>query len=338
MSALKYLSFLIIPTSVYFSFLGTGIQSFSALAVAFVLIPAIELVFTPKHPVTRDLSPKDSILFDLLLVLAAVIHFGLLAYFIYHVSSQSLALVDLIGHTTAMGLMCGVFGINLAHELGHRRSRGSRTLAKALLATSLYMHFYIEHNKGHHKNVATPDDPASARYSETLYTFWIRSIAFSYLSAWRIQLKELKRARSSFLSKKNEMLLYHLIQVTFMVLLAVFVGPKTLLCFIGAALIGILLLETVNYIEHYGLSRSKISEKRYQNVEVYHSWNSDHPIGRLVLFELSRHSDHHHNPHKKYQNLESHEEAPHLPTGYPGMMVLSLIPPIWFHLMNPRIP
>jgi alkane 1-monooxygenase len=236
-----------------------------------------------------------------------------------------------------MGILCGSFGINVAHELGHRVNRFEQTLAKSLLLTSLYMHFFTEHNKGHHKRVATPEDPSSARYGEMIYTFWFRTVIMSYVSAWHIAGEECsKKGRSKF-GLQNEMVRFQLIQLAFLGGIYWLFGGWILLYFLVAAGMGILLLETVNYIEHYGLQRKATGDGKYERAMPEHSWNSDHMIGRLFLFELSRHSDHHYLASRKYQILRHHDEAPQMPTGYPGMMLLSLLPPVWFSVMNPRI-
>ena len=248
-----------------------------------------------------------------------------------------MSLVDTAGRIWVMGLLCGVFGINVGHELGHRVNAFEQTLAKALLLTSLYMHFFTEHNKGHHKRVATPDDPSSARYGEMIYTFYFRTILFSYLSAWHIANDELKKKGSPVISLKNEMIQFHLIQAMFVGFIFWQFGALITLYFLASAGIGILLLETVNYIEHYGLQRKSTGEGKYERAMPEHSWNSDHVIGRLMLFELSRHSDHHYMASRKYQVLRHHDHSPQMPTGYPGMMLLSLVPPLWFRVMNQKI-
>jgi alkane 1-monooxygenase len=209
-------------------------------------------------------------------------------------------------------------------------------MSKLLLMTSLYMHFYIEHNRGHHKNVSTEHDPASARYGETIYAFYFRSILNSFLSAWQIEKDRFVKKDLSHLTIKNEMIHFLLIQSIFLFLIFWFTNFQVLCFYILAACIGILLLETVNYIEHYGLSRQKNGED-YERTTPIHSWNSDHQFGRLLLLELSRHSDHHYIASRKYQILRSHENSPMMPTGYPGMMILCLIPPLWFSIMNPKI-
>jgi len=245
--------------------------------------------------------------------------------------------VDIAGRIVAMGLLCGAFGINAAHELGHRTNVFEQFLAKLLLLTSLYMHFFIEHNKGHHKHVATPHDPSTAKYKQTVYAFWIQTFVGTYLSAWHIAVEDAKKKNKTLPFIFNEMFLFQLIQIAFVVAIYYFFGASIMLYFMGAALMGATLLETVNYIEHYGLSREKGTGELYERVKPHHSWNSNHVIGRLMLFELSRHSDHHYLASRKYQVLRNMEEAPQMPTGYPGMIVLSLFPPIWFSIMHKQM-
>ena len=236
-----------------------------------------------------------------------------------------------------MGLMCGVYGINIAHELGHRTTRWERDLSRALLLSSLYMHFIIEHNRGHHRRVATPEDPASARFGENIYFFWVRTILFSFVSAWRIEIARLRKERKAPFGLHNEMIRFLLIEALLLISIGGLFGSHVLLYFVMAAAIGILLLETVNYIEHYGLGRKPNERGLYGRVAHTHSWNSDHVIGRMMLFELTRHSDHHYKASKKYQVLQSMEEGPQLPTGYPGMMLLTLVPPLWFRVVDPIV-
>jgi alkane 1-monooxygenase len=252
-------------------------------------------------------------------------------------SHDELAWYDIVGRIWVMGLLCGVFGINVGHELGHRINIFEQTMAKMLLLTSQYMHFFIEHNKGHHKRVATPEDPSSARYGEWVYSFYFRSIVFSYFSAWEIAANEVKKKGRPVFSLYNEMIQFTLIQVAFVALIFFGFGWLTTLYYLAAAGIGIALLETVNYIEHYGLQRKELADGKYERAMPAHSWNSNHIIGRLMLFELSRHSDHHYLASRKYQVLRHHDDSPQMPTGYPGMMLLSLIPPVWFYVMNKRI-
>jgi len=339
-NALKYTSVLTLPLTVYVSFTQYGWLTYLPLIYVFGFVPLVELLFKPDNSnmdaASETLAKKDNI-YDFLLYLIVPVQFFFLYLFFNAIQIPELLPYEKTGRILAMGLMCGTFGINVAHELGHRNKVYEQLLAKTLLLTSMYMHFFIEHNRGHHKHVSTPNDPATSRYGQMLYTFWFQSIIGSYISAWSLENNRLKRKGKYWWHPSNEMLQFMLIQIGFCVLINYVFGFAVLLSFLWAAFMGILLLETVNYIEHYGLSRKKTNADRFERVLPAHSWNSDHIIGRLLLFELSRHSDHHFNASRKYQILRHHQKSPQMPTGYPGMMLLSLMPPLWFFVMHKRI-
>ncbi|MBI2731287.1 MAG: alkane 1-monooxygenase [Sphingobacteriales bacterium] len=338
--AFKYASPLIVFVMAYVAFTYHGWWVVLPLLYAWIFIPLIELMIKPNP---KNISkPEEEIikndpLYDIWLYLIVLIQYIALFYFLQSLKDGSLKWYEIAGRIASMGLLCGVFGINAAHELGHRVNSWEQTLAKALLLTSLYMHFFTEHNKGHHKRVATPDDPSSARYNEPVYTFYFRTVIFSYISAWHIANDEVKKKGLPVLHWKNEMLQFHIIELAFLGLIIYLFGWIITLYFMLAATFGFLLLETVNYIEHYGLQRKQTAGGKYERAMPEHSWNSDHTLGRLMLFELSRHSDHHYLASRKYQILRHHDDAPQMPTGYPGMMLLSLLPPAWFYIMNKKI-
>ena len=340
---LRYLKFLI-PFILYFgsirSFHSYGWVIWLPLLFAWVFIPLMEMFIKPNPAnmsATEEELAKKNKGYDILLYLIVVVQYFALYEFLFSMKNDILSWQDTTGRIMVMGLLCGVFGINVGHELGHRVNKFEQVLAKALLLTSLYMHFFTEHNKGHHKRVATPEDPSSARLGESVYTFYFRTIIFSYISAWHIANDEMKKKSMPVFSLKNEMIQFTFIQLVFLALIIYFFGWLVTLYFIVSAFIGIILLETVNYIEHYGLHRRSTGEGKYERAMPEHSWNSDHVIGRLMLFELSRHSDHHYLASRKYQVLRHHDDAPQMPTGYPGMMMLSLFPPAWFYVMNRKI-
>jgi alkane 1-monooxygenase len=327
------------PLIVLFSLYTENIGAYTAVFVLFVMIPLIEL-FTKGS--TNNLSKieeelaKENEVYDWMLYGLVPLQYLILIYFLVQVSNESLSLSYKIGATTAYGMACGILGINAAHELGHRPTKHEQLMSKLLLLSTLYMHFFIEHNRGHHKHVSTDLDPASSRYGETVYAFYGRTIFGSYRSAWQLEAERLKKKQLPFWSLKNEMLNYQLIQLILILLIGLVFGLTTLLFFIVGAFIGILLLETVNYIEHYGLRRKQKGQS-YERTMPIHSWNSNHPLGRLILLELSRHSDHHYMASRKYQILRHFDESPQMPTGYPGMLLLSLVPPLWFKVMHKRI-
>jgi alkane 1-monooxygenase len=338
--AFKYASPFIVYIGAFHAFAVTGWQIWLPLIYAWIIIPLTELLLKPNpgnmNAAEEELAKADK-RYDVLLYLVVVLQYAALFKFLYAMSHDAMTWVDVVGRIWVMGLLCGTFGINAGHELGHRVNVFEQTLAKMLLLTSQYMHFYIEHNKGHHKRVATPEDPSSARYGEWVYGFYFRSIIFSYFSAWDISNNEVRKKGRPVLSLYNEMIQFTAVQIALIALIFLGFGWLTSLYYLAAAAIGILLLETVNYIEHYGLQRKSLGEGKYERAMPAHSWNSDHVIGRLMLFELSRHSDHHYLASRKYQVLRHHDDSPQMPTGYPGMMILSLVPPAWFYIMNRRI-
>ncbi len=339
MKKLKYLTIYLLPLTVAFSFTGEGWLTLLPLVVFFLLIPLAELFLKPDarnlDEKERELAAKDPF-YDWLLYSMIPIQITFLAWFLMTFQSTNSTL-ELVGRTISMGIMCGVIGINIGHELGHRTNRYEQFLGELLLLTSLENHFLPYHNRGHHNNVATPEDPATARKNEWLYLFWIRSHFGSFIQAWQIEFDRMQIIGKSKFSIQNKMLIYTLVQILVCALIFLIISPKALLFFLIVSAGGILLLETVNYIEHYGLLREKRENGTYDRVRRIHSWNSNHVFGRVVLFELSRHSDHHYKPDRPYQLLETHEESPIMPTGYPGMMLLALLPPLFFRVMNKKI-
>jgi len=340
MKRLKYLSILLLPITVYISFTSTGWMTLLPVIVFFGFVPTLELFFNPdKENFSKEQEQieKENKIYSGILYLTIPIQIFFLVYFFVVIQDAGLTNLDLIGRISAMGLMCGVIGINVGHELGHRNNRVDEFLGELLLLTSLNTHFLPYHNGGHHYNVATPKDAATARRNELLYVFWVRSHFTSYRQAWQIENRRLKEDGRSWFHVQNRMIIYTFLNIVLLGTLFFFFGSFGLICFLGAAVTGILLLETVNYIEHYGLLRKLNEHGRYEKVKRTHSWNSDHVVGKMMLFNLSRHSDHHYNGSKHYQLLKSLPESPQMPTGYPGMMVLSLFPPLWFGLMNKKI-
>lgn len=316
-----------------------GIATWLLPIYAFILIPLLELLLTPG---TKNLTKEEeekalkNKLYDWMVYLIVPLQWALLVLFLFSIQEQ-LTVFELIGRIVTFGVACGVFGINVGHELGHRVTKKEQWLSKALLLTSQYMHFFIEHNRGHHKNVSTEKDPATSRYDEPVYSFWFRSISTGYLSAWQLEFNRLKKKQLPKFHWSNEMLFYIFCQLGLLLAILVFFNWKTMLYYWASAIIGILLLETVNYIEHYGLVRQKTESGAFKKVLPVHSWNSNHPLGRGILFELSRHSDHHYLASRKYQILRHFDESPQMPTGYPGMIVLAMVPPLWYMVMNPKV-
>ncbi len=339
MRKFKYLTIFLLPITVAVSFTETGYAVFLPLIIFFVIIPLLEIILpidaANLEGQERELAEKDPF-YDWLLYFMVPLQFTYLVWFFYVMKTEQSTL-EMTGRILSMGIMCGVIGINVGHELGHRLNRVEQLLGEILLLTSLENHFLPYHNRGHHTNVGTPQDPATARRNEPLYIFWFRSHFGSYFQAWSIEFQRMRIMKRSILSLQNRMIGYVIAHAILFSLIWYFFGVQGMLNFLLVAGIGILLLETVNYIEHYGLMRRQRENGTYEPVKRIHSWNSNNIIGRVVLFELSRHSDHHFKADRPYQLLESHEESPMMPTGYPGMMLLALVPPLFFTVMNRRI-
>ena len=340
MKKAKYLLVYLLPLSVIYAFNSEGILTFTPIFLFFGVMPLIELFIPPDTAnYDRDAAAheKQDPFYDRLLYMAVPIQVGILLYFFNVIQTVPFGSTEFVGMTLSMGMMCGVLGINVGHELGHRLSRKEQFLGEILLLTSLDTHFLPYHNGGHHLNVATPKDSATAAKNESLFTFWFTSHFGSYAEAWRLEMERMKREGHHRFSLNNRMVVYTLANLVVLSLVFLTYGGIVLMAFIFASVLGIMLLETVNYIEHYGLLRNKREGGGYEPVRHHHSWNSDHPLGRMMLFNLSRHSDHHYNGSKKYQILESIDSSPQMPTGYPGMMILALFQPLWFWVMNRKL-
>ncbi len=251
-------------------------------------------------------------------------------------SRASLSVVEKIGLALTVGMVSGI-AINTAHELGHKRDSLERWLSRVALAQTGYGHFFIEHNRGHHVRVATPEDPASSRLGESFYRFWPRTVSGSLRSAWELERTRLERLGSPAWSYRNDILTAWAMTVVLFGVLAAAFGAVVLPYLVLQAVVGFSLLEVVNYLEHYGLLRQHREDGRYERTRPEHSWNSNSAASNVLLYHLQRHSDHHANPVRRYQALRHVEEAPQLPTGYAGMIVCALVPPLWRRVMDHRV-
>src|SRR4051794_5733092 len=267
------------------------------------------------------------------------IQYAGLVWACWTVTHGGLSPVDQVGLAFTIGTIGGI-GINTAHELGHKKEQHERWLSKIALAQSCYGHFYIEHNRGHHVRVATPEDPASSRVGESFYRFWPRTVAGSVKSAWRLERKRYARRDRHPYRLGNDVLNAWLMSAVLWAAMIAWLGVGVLPYLVIQAVVGFSLLEVVNYMEHYGMLRQRVGapgKRRYERVDPSHSWNSNNIATNVLLYHLQRHSDHHANPTRRYQTLRDFAESPVLPTGYAGMIVLALIPPLWRRVMDPRV-
>jgi len=251
-------------------------------------------------------------------------------------SSGKLSTLDDIGLALTVAMVSGI-AINTAHELGHKRASLERWLSKVALAQTGYGHFFIEHNRGHHVRVATPEDPASSRLGESFYAFLPRTVIGSLRSSWELERTRLARTEHSPWTPRNDILNAWAMTALLFAALALAFGPVVLPYLLLQGVVGFSLLEVVNYLEHYGLLRQRREDGRYERTRPEHSWNSNNVASNVLLYHLQRHSDHHANPIRRFQALRHVEEAPQLPTGYAGMIVLAALPPLWRRIMDKRL-
>lgn len=337
----KYLLAYLLPASAAWALTTQGIWSWSTVVLAFGILPALELALKPSvqnRPEAEEAVLEKRQWFDWLLYLNIPLVFMIVIWYLKVLSMEPLDTSEIIGLTLSVGIVIGANGINVGHELGHRLSKVEQWLGQVLLLPALYQHFFIEHNRGHHKYVATRRDPATARYGEPVYIFWVRSIWRSWTEAWVLEGERLKKENLPFWSWHNLMLRFQTTQIIWLAGCGWMFGWSGFFGAFAVGIVGILLLETINYIEHYGLLRAIMPSGRPEPVTPAHSWNSDHEIGRIFLYELTRHSDHHYKATRKYQILRHLDESPQLPFGYPACMLIALVPPLWFAIMNRRVP
>ena len=338
---LRYLFAYTLPlTAALGLWLGGGF-TWLTLFYAFGLVPLLEYLRPPAAPVpgvAAATEDKRHAFFDGLLYLNVPLLYGLLAYFLFSLKTRDFSATETAGAIFSVGTCCAAIGINVAHELGHRSRDWEQRLAQALLLSTWYAHFFIEHNRGHHRHVATPLDPVSARLHEPFWRFLPRAVGGEYRGAWHLEADRLRRAGRPFWALDNQMLQFHLVQALLAVVVLAGFGVAGLLAWLGASAVGYVLFQLVNYVEHYGLQRRQTAAGVYERVQPHHSWNSEHPMGRILLYELTRHSDHHYLASRPYQTLRHQAAAPQMPTGYPGMMLLATLPPLWFRVMNRRVP
>jgi alkane 1-monooxygenase len=335
---------LIIPMSPFIAWglvsaTGVGLFWWAGPIFVFLLIPLIDVVVG-----TDAENPPDDLIewleqdryYRWITYLYLPVQYVSLAVACWLWTTHPMSVADKIGLAITVGIVAG-FGINTAHELGHKKDRMERRLSKIALAQSAYGHFFIEHNRGHHVRVATPDDPASSRFGETFWGFLPRSVIGSVKSAWGLEKVRLARLGKRPWSLRNDVVNAWVMTVVLFAVLAVVFGPGVLPYLLIQAAFGFSLLEAVNYLEHYGLMRQKEPKGRYERPAPRHSWNSNNVCTNVFLYHLQRHSDHHANPTRRYQALRHFEQAPQLPAGYASMIVCAALPPVWRRVMDKRV-
>ena len=321
---------------------GQGAWFWIGPVVLLVIVPAVDLLAgldrsNPPDDVIEALE-NDKYYRWITFLYLPIQYAGFVAA-LWLIARGDLSVVDKIGLAVTVGCIGGI-GINTAHELGHKKESHERWLSKIALAQSFYGHFYIEHNRGHHVRVATPEDPASARVGENFYQFWPRTVWGSLTSAWHLEKKRYARRGQHPFRIGNDVLNAWVMSAVLWGAMLVWLGIGILPYLLVQAVVGFSLLEVVNYMEHYGMLRQRTGPDgtgRYERVLPSHSWNSNNVATNVLLYHLQRHSDHHANPTRRYQTLRDYEESPVLPTGYAGMILIAIVPAIWRRVMDPRV-
>lgn len=324
--------------ALWFALKGGLYTLVAPLAMTFVAVPLFDALIgiESRNPTETPAGRLSKGLFRLATWLAVPAQGAVLVGAAWASGRTSVSRVEIAGWVVTAGITGGVMGITVAHELIHRSSRLDRLLGGVLLTMVFYLHWAIEHVAGHHRRVATREDPATARLGEPLAAFMARSTGLGFLSAWRIE--SARNARRAIRSPlRNRVILCVLASCALAAALGVALGPRAILFFLGQSLVAIAFLETINYIEHYGLERRLVRPGVYERVTPLHSWNAAHRLTNALLFNLQRHSDHHFWPARPYYELRHHPESPQLPTGYAGMALLAMFPPIWRRVMDPRV-
>lgn len=285
----------------------------------------------------KDVPQMNSERFYQVMTLGWVAAFGvLLVWGLQVLASGIFSVTGAIGWTFSIGIVGGL-GINVAHELIHKDGKLETWAGGFLLALVCYGGFKVEHLRGHHVHVSTPDDASSSRYNQSLYNFLPRAYARNFINAWRLEAQKLKRKGLPALHWRNELIGWYSISALALLVCTFTFGWLGAAYFLSQSFIAFTLLEIVNYLEHYGLHRRMLESGRYERTGPEHSWNSNYFLTNVFMFHLQRHSDHHAHAKRRYQVLRHHEIAPQLPAGYSAMIVLALFPPLWKKVMNPKV-
>ena len=335
-----YIIFLVPLTVVVGYYLG-GVFTFLTPVIVFGVIPLFDILIgvnKENPPPEEEAALSDMLFYRIITMLCVPVQVIMVFWGAFVIARGVLTPMEIAGFTISMGVSSGILGINVSHELLHRVNlKIEPFLSRIILWTVLYMHWAIEHVAGHHKNVATPMDPETARLSESFYAFWFRTVFGGMRSSWNIEVTRLKKKNLRSISVNNRIILYAFSEIILLAGLFTVLGLSALAYFIFQSIVAFSLLEIVNYVEHYGLLRVKDSNGRYEPVTFVHAWNSSNWLTNRFLFNLQRHSDHHYKPDRRYQILRHFDDSPQLPTGYAGMIVLAAIPPLWRVVMDRRV-
>jgi alkane 1-monooxygenase len=336
--ALPYFLAFLVPWSVWTGWQQGGIWTFQVFAWVYLILPIADALvgLDGRNPVQPE-SKMANFLFAFVTWATLPVQVILITAGAWHITTQPVTPLEIIGITLSVGASSGILGITVAHELIHRASRLEYAVGAALMCLTSYGHFCIEHVHGHHRRVGKPEDPATARQGEGLYRFLPRTLIGGFASAWQLEAARMIRRRKSVFSPRNRFLRLMVLQLILYIAAWSLFGLTGVIYFAVQGAVAVFMLEVINYLEHYGLQRRLISPGRYEAIDQRHSWNSSHRLSNLFLFNLARHTDHHWHAGRRYQALQHIEGAPQLPAGYGTMFLLALVPTLWFRVMDRRL-
>lgn len=306
----------------------------------FVLLPLADhaLGHDPRNPDAAETPVLECDRWFAAMTLAALpAQFGVMLWSGWHFVHTVSGPIGIAGWLLSQGIVGGVLAINVAHELIHKDTRLERAAGGLLLTSVGYHGFKVEHVRGHHVHVSTPEDASSARFRQSLWHFLPRALVRNTANAWRLEARRLAAQGRPWWSPRNELLGWSALWCLLLAGVAGWLGSVGAVYFVVQGVIAACALEIINYIEHYGLERRRLPDGRYERTTHLHSWNSDYLLSNLLLFHLQRHSDHHETPRRRYQTLLHHADSPQLPGGYAAMFLLALCPPLWFRIVDPRV-
>ena len=307
----------------------------------FVLMPVVDHILgKDKTNLTvdpmKDRTRGDYYSFLILLSVLAVIAFSVYCAYFFS-ATQGFNWIGRIGWLVSLGMCIAGLALCPGHELIHRQWRIERLIGGFLLAFICNGFLATEHIRGHHVNVATPADIGTARFNQSFYAFFLQALRKSFVNAWLLEKKRLNRMGTSVLSWRNRLICWYFVSIGMAIAFYLMFGSLGLIFFLSQGLISLVAHQVINYIQHYGLSRCKKNDGRYERFSFEHAWNSNCLLSGMLSFQLQRHSDHHLNPRRPYQLLQHIDESPQMPTGYFGMFMMALIPPLWFKVLNPIV-
>jgi alkane 1-monooxygenase len=337
MKPVNYLILLFVPALVVAGYLLGGWWNFLVPLCCFVVYPLSNFFLSPslKNNTERD-SHYSSLAYKYVALSFVPVLITLTAWSVYVAGGATITTVSFIGLALSVGIVNGVLGFTLAHEFIHRFTKLEQVAGYLLLLQNNYMHYGIEHVWGHHVYACTSEDPHTAHISEPLYFYLFRAVKGTYKNAWKIDTKKSGRTFGKFSAMRNRMVLFGFLQVAVMLIIFFTLGAISLLFFLLQNIMAIALLHIINYLQHYGLMR-KMNESGYERLGVHHAWNTGRYNRLINLFQLESHADHHMHPSRSFDKLLQHEKSPVHPAGYSFMILLSLVPPLWFSVMNKRI-